>query len=388
MRVLVFTFVVLSVFFGLKANALTASQVVDKVGKSVVHVMTFDNKKYIKESRRKYGSGVAVGRQVVATNCHVVRTGKYILVVKNRKASLANIIGSNDVNDICLLYVHKLKFMPVRLRAMHNLKVGEDVYSIGNPGAIENYLSRGIISKVSRKQGKEKIYSDVTTAPGSSGGGLFDTHGNLIGITTAMSRKNRNISISAPVDWVIKDLKLTPRLVGHSIDAGKASDVMSEQPGIQIIGNYGDSRIGLYKTKTGCFMHLPGRTTSGLKTSSALWFPSQRKSIYIFPFAKNMNEVLRIVRIQKKFLSTKNKKLNLTKHQLIFDGKTYSVYMLGDSKLSDPVLYVAFKKNPTIKLAEGDDFILQLCSETHCTQRVFNLWGFSDALVNYNHKCL
>ena len=367
--------------------ALSASEVVDKVGNSVVYVMTYDDKKNVKASKRMYGSGVAVKKKVIATNCHVARSGHHILVIKNRRTSAADIIGSNDRSDICLLYVHDLSFAPVTLRKMDQLKVGEDVYSIGNPGAIENYVSRGIISKLLRWGQTQKIYSDVTTAQGSSGGGLFDTEGNLIGITTAVSKKNKNISVSVPVDWIIENLKIR-HVAGSDQTKNTIINKVPKQPGIRLIGKYGADHVALYQLKNRCFIYLSGRTSSGLKTSAALWFPGDRKSLYFFPFSKEMLSVLRVIKAQKKVFATKDKKMTPTAHKVVFEGKTIPVQMFGDARLSNPVLYARFEKNPTLRLAEGDDLTLYLCGAGRCSSRTFGLYGFSDALIHYNSACV
>ncbi|MFP5464469.1 MAG: trypsin-like peptidase domain-containing protein, partial [Gammaproteobacteria bacterium] len=72
----------------------------------------------------------------------------------------------------------------------------ERVYSIGSPGGLENTLGEGIISGL---RGKRLIQTSAPISHGSSGGGLFDAAGYLIGITTfnMVDAQNLNFAVSA-----------------------------------------------------------------------------------------------------------------------------------------------------------------------------------------------
>jgi tetratricopeptide (TPR) repeat protein len=66
-----------------------------------------------------------------------------------------------------------------------NLRAGEKVYAIGTPTGQEGTVSEGIISNPNREFGGQQfIQFTAAISPGSSGGGLFDESGKVIGITT------------------------------------------------------------------------------------------------------------------------------------------------------------------------------------------------------------
>ena len=144
------------------------------------------------------GSGVVVGRTEVVTNCHVVEEAASLAV---RQASdhtgettwrmKASVLARNDERDLCLLHVEELSHPPApttaRLGSAKTLSVGEEVYAIGAPRGLELSLSRGIVSQLRGVLGKRRgplIQTDAAISPGSSGGGLFNANGELVGITT------------------------------------------------------------------------------------------------------------------------------------------------------------------------------------------------------------
>ena len=137
------------------------------------------------------GSGVIVRPNIVATNCHVIDAGGDIVVFKhdNRRAStdtlfLATVRRRDDENDFCLLDVAGLWGIQASMRKYDTLNIGENVYALGSPKGLDLSLSTGIISQLREGTNLRYIQTDAAFSPGSSGGGLFDSQGNLIGILT------------------------------------------------------------------------------------------------------------------------------------------------------------------------------------------------------------
>ena len=84
-----------------------------------------------------------------------------------------------------------------------DLKVGERVYSVGAPSGLERTLGEGIISGLRATSEGQFIQMTAPISPGSSGGGLFDSSGNLIGITTFLLKEAQaiNFAIAAENIW-------------------------------------------------------------------------------------------------------------------------------------------------------------------------------------------
>lgn len=192
--------------------ALEASEeVFARIAPSVVSIATESS--YGKQQAQ--GSGVVVGPNEVVTNCHVVDGAHEITVVQSADTlagrtfrMAADLAASDTERDLCLLYVAELSRppagKPATLRPATELSVGEEVYAVGSPEGLSLTLSRGIVSQLrggTDKQPAPLIQTDAAISPGSSGGGLFDSEGNLVGITTFKWR-GESLNFALPVEWV------------------------------------------------------------------------------------------------------------------------------------------------------------------------------------------
>ena len=85
------------------------------------------------------------------------------------------------------------------LRNFEELRVGESVYTIGSPSSLESTLGQGIVSGLRTVEGRHLVQTTAQISPGSSGGGLFDGAGNLVGITrfTLKNSQGLNFAIAA-----------------------------------------------------------------------------------------------------------------------------------------------------------------------------------------------
>ncbi|MDD9859193.1 MAG: trypsin-like peptidase domain-containing protein [Nitrospira sp.] len=93
--------------------------------------------------------------------------------------------------------------MPAQIRKASSLSIGEQVYAIGTPRGLDYSLSAGVVSQLrSDADDAPFIQTDATVAPGSSGGGLFDAKGNLVGITTEKI-SDGEITFAIPTEWIL-----------------------------------------------------------------------------------------------------------------------------------------------------------------------------------------
>jgi S1-C subfamily serine protease len=76
------------------------------------------------------------------------------------------------------------------------------VYAIGTPQGLERTLSQGLVSAMRETSEGTVIQTSAPISPGSSGGGLFDTQGQLVGITTFQTKTGQNLNFAIPVDWL------------------------------------------------------------------------------------------------------------------------------------------------------------------------------------------
>jgi S1-C subfamily serine protease len=151
-----------------------------------------------------FGSAVAISESALLTNCHVTEAAGQELYVGADgpdKFVKAEIVAQDYAMDRCVISEGEVRLHPVAgVRRYDSLEVGETVYAIGNPARLERTLSNGLLSG---KRVIESMRYLQTTAPishGSSGGGLFDSRGNLIGITAMTLTNTQNINFAIPAE--------------------------------------------------------------------------------------------------------------------------------------------------------------------------------------------
>ena len=193
------------------ARGASAKEVFTKVAPSVVVVLALDEG----GKTTGQGSGVVVGEYEVVTNCHVLGKAADVAVrqaadwsVRETYRMAASLLARNDERDVCLLFVEELLAPPaaqaVRLGAAKALSVGEEVYAVGAPAGLELSLSRGIVSQLRGAFGKRSaplVQTDAAISPGSSGGGLFNRAGELVGLTTFKWR-GESLNFALPAEWI------------------------------------------------------------------------------------------------------------------------------------------------------------------------------------------
>jgi cytochrome c-type biogenesis protein CcmH/NrfG len=189
---------VLAVLSPLAARANTPEQIFVQVSPSVVVVDIFD----AKSKSIGQGSGAVIGAGQVITNCHVAQKGESLKVRQLGKTFKATLQYADPDRDLCQLSVPDLQAPPVTLGTASKLKVGQRVYAIGAPKGLELTLSEGLISSLRPYEGSQYIQTSAAISPGSSGGGLFDDQGRLVGITTFQFIEGQNLNFALPVDWI------------------------------------------------------------------------------------------------------------------------------------------------------------------------------------------
>jgi serine protease Do len=181
------------------ASALTPEELFEQRSASIFVVHTYD------KQGKKLGTGSAVvtGREQVVTNCHVLAKASSIAISRGNIRLGATLEWPDPERDLCLLKVKDLPAPPVPLGSASKVRVGQRVFAIGAPSGLELSLSDGIVSSLrDGDDGKPPvIQTTAPSSPGSSGGALFDTSGNLIGITT-WGYLGRQLNFSMPVEWI------------------------------------------------------------------------------------------------------------------------------------------------------------------------------------------
>lgn len=180
------------------AHAGEAETVFNAVRESVVTLNTYDERKEVDGS----GSGVVTGPERVVSNCHVVQESVAIRVRAGDKEWAATLALMDSARDLCLLDVPGLTAPAAKIRSYRDVPIGEPIYAVGNPLGFGLAVSAGLVSSIAQHKGELRLFSSAPISPGSSGGGLFDSQGRLIGITTGFYPGAQNLNLAVPADWI------------------------------------------------------------------------------------------------------------------------------------------------------------------------------------------
>ena len=113
----------------------------------------------------------------------------------------ATLYAEDGDKDICLLDAKGITGKPAQLGKAASLKVGDPVYAVGAPKGLELSLSDGIVAQL-RGGPPPLIQTTAAISPGSSGGGLFDGEGRLVGLTTLYIEGGQSLNFAMPVEWI------------------------------------------------------------------------------------------------------------------------------------------------------------------------------------------
>lgn len=180
------------------AESISAEEIFRRVSPSVVTVHALDGK----NQAEGLGSGVVIAPGLIVTNCHVVQEAGKLEIEAAQKKWEARWIRRDAGRDLCLLSVAGLTVPAAGLRSVGTLAVGEPVFAVGNPLGFGLTISSGLLSSVAGKGDAAYLVNTAAQSPGSSGGGLFDSEGRLLGITTAILGTGQNLNLALAADGV------------------------------------------------------------------------------------------------------------------------------------------------------------------------------------------
>lgn len=392
-------FSLLICFTSVKVMALTGPQVFKQVNESILYLLVLKHQQFgiNRANLRGYGTAVAITPTIVATNCHVLKPENPMVLYAQRKVYDFAVIASNVDQDLCLLKVRNASFKPVRLRASKSLIPGEDVYAVGNPKLFKNYISRGVFSKFIKNRRGGWILSDAKIASGSSGGGLFDTNGDLIGITTGHYKKANYFTISASVDWIASTMNIMPitqsesQIVNNIKTTDRKSKLQSNnQKTLSRLQFYDNEKLSLFKKGRFCFFYFLGGHAKQTPIASAIWSPKYSKRLFVFPASVSASDSLKTLRLDLLIAKTDKKKMVKSNSYIIFNKKRFPLYEYENHTRKKTVLYVKMQQPMTSLLAHlnGFDVLLAKNTSSISNHKVgYSLKSFANALADYHRYC-
>jgi serine protease Do len=178
-----------------KAPTLTPAQIAQTAIPSVVLI----------RSPTKLGSGfVATVDGKIVTNFHVIEGATEASIVTSDRVEHKDIevIALDQAHDLAVLRVRERNLKPLALADSSLVKAGEHVIAIGNPLGLGGTISDGLLSAVRELPHLTILQISAPISPGSSGGPVFNDHGEVIGVSTFLLSGGQNLNFAIPINIV------------------------------------------------------------------------------------------------------------------------------------------------------------------------------------------
>ena len=180
---------------------------VNAVRDTIVYITTYIDYNG-KQTAYAAGSGILISNNgYLVTNAHVVEEGTSFTVkvnttdpetgVSESETYTAKLCGKDTDTDLAVMKIEGSGFPAAKLGDSDELRLGDDVIAIGNPLGFETSVTKGIISGLNRqvsdeRRGLTSIQTDTPINSGNSGGALFNTYGEVVGVVN-LKRVGTNV---------------------------------------------------------------------------------------------------------------------------------------------------------------------------------------------------
>ena len=156
-----------------------------------------------------FGSGFVVGTGQIATNRHVVKgiaSGKVKMVGETTEHVIESVLIVDINHDLAIIQATGVTASSLTLGDSNTIEIGQSVYAAGNPQGLTGTFSQGIISGI-RPEGNEFVEDTILqltapVSPGSSGGPVLNSDGEVIGIIFSQFTNGQNLNFAIPVSFL------------------------------------------------------------------------------------------------------------------------------------------------------------------------------------------
>ena len=206
--------------------SITSSRTVTQLAPLTIQDLLMGRQRSQLAKSTSLGSGVIVSREGhILTNHHVIAGMTEIRVqLTDGRNFPAALIGSDPATDIAVLRIEAAKVEPLPLGESDDLRVGQQIFAVGNPYGLEESVTRGIISAKGRQTASdssiEYIQHDAAVNQGNSGGPLLNVRGEIVGINSAIFSRTggwQGISFAIPSNTARRILEVIIKNNGRMV---------------------------------------------------------------------------------------------------------------------------------------------------------------------------
>lgn len=148
-----------------------------------------------------YLSAVLIEADTVATQCDSLQGAPSFRLQQGSDIYPAQFAQKDSARNLCLLHAPGVGSSSARLRE-DAPPTGSPVYAVSNTLGLGLSIAEGVVSGVRMLQGESFIQHTAAIAPGSEGGGLFDSDGKLVGLISYRQRDGQNVNFAYPAKWL------------------------------------------------------------------------------------------------------------------------------------------------------------------------------------------
>ena len=156
-----------------------------------------------------FGSGFVIGTGQIATNYHFIKgiaSGKVKLVGETTEHVIESVLIADLTHDLVIVKATSLTAPSLTLGDSDAVQIGESVYAAGNPQGLTGTFSQGIVSAI-RPDGNSSVEDTIiqmtaAVSPGSSGGPVLNSDGEVIGVVFSQLTDGQNLNFIIPSNFL------------------------------------------------------------------------------------------------------------------------------------------------------------------------------------------